>query len=179
MLLQCVFTLCIHSLADAIENLFEVLVQTIRPLEDLENDRQEDGTLRVVDCDVWLGTEHALVRDVEKHLDSSRFIHKSVPAIDHIEVERIHECITKAVLVLDEYLLQLWQDIEYRIRDGPSLLDEVLNNHQYVIFKINFGWIKHVFKNRNVRLLVLLAVLLHDLFVLCDLFQNIDAFLNE
>lgn len=179
MLLQRVSALCVHSNNDTIENLFEVFVQAIGPLEDLENDCQEDGALRVVHCDVGFGTEHALVCDVEKHLDSSGLIHESLSAIDHIVVERVHERITEAVFVLLEHLFQLWQDIEYRVRNTLSLLNEVLDNRQYVIFEIDFSWVKHIFENGDVGLFVLLTVLFHDLFVLCDLLQNVDAFLDE
>ena len=81
-------------------------------MEDLEDDLQEDGSLCVVDRNIWLCAEHGCISYLNQHLDAAGISNHSVSPIYQVIIQGIHESLSKAVLVLGKDRLQSWEDSE-------------------------------------------------------------------
>ena len=81
-------------------------------MEDLENDLQEDGSLCVVDRNIWLCAEHGGISHLNQHLDAALISNHSISPIYQVIIQGIHERLSEAVLVLGEDSLQSWKDSE-------------------------------------------------------------------
>jgi len=93
------------SIKNSAQNVFEIGVQNISALENLEDKLHKDCAFRIVHCDSWLKSKHCLIRDLNNHLNGRWILQESVLSINKVIVESFDQGVAKTVLVFDEYLL--------------------------------------------------------------------------
>ena len=92
---------------------------------------------------------------------------------------RDHICKIKATFIFLKHFFQARKYSKNNIRHFTSFSYKIFKYNANVIFKTDFSWINHIFKNRNIGLFIYLRIVLHNVFVLNCLFQDIKALLNK
>lgn len=181
MLLKILFAwFLLHSFDDSVHDIFEVTVQNITSLENLEDQLKENCTFSIVDSNAWFNTKESLVSHSDQHLDSTRLLHEFLRAIDQVAIDSLKKCtISKSILILHKDLFQGTKYFTNNFADLACFLDEVLDNIQNTVFKVDFGWVYHKLKNRNEESFEISGILGHQNFFLSNMDEDVDTLLTE